>query len=157
MAGEHDELGEASRGVSNRIEGSTLHGPALQAGTMYVSFGGDSYGGDAAPAPPPPAPPPLAPPPAPAPGFIGRDRELRDLLDALTPRAEQPDTDDPTTTTDTATDTATAAVLVLGMGGVGKTTLALTAARKALASGLVDGVLFLDLAGYDDTAFPDYG
>ncbi|GJF30364.1 hypothetical protein KNE206_30640 [Kitasatospora sp. NE20-6] len=40
---------------------------------------------------------------------------------------------------------------VLGMGGMGKTTLALATAHAALKSGLFTGVLFLDLRGYDDT------
>ncbi|MFE6823414.1 tetratricopeptide repeat protein [Streptomyces sp. NPDC057690] len=75
--------------------------------------------------------------PGPARGFVGRDRELRTLLDLLDP-------DEP----------ARGAVLVssvTGMGGVGKTALALQAAHTARHRGFFPaGVVFLDLHGYDD-------
>ncbi|WP_407917720.1 tetratricopeptide repeat protein [Kitasatospora sp. NE20-6] len=41
---------------------------------------------------------------------------------------------------------------VLGMGGMGKTTLALAVAHAVLQRGMFTGVLFLDLHGYDETS-----
>ncbi|GAA2655462.1 tetratricopeptide repeat protein [Streptomyces vastus] len=76
--------------------------------------------------------------PAKAVGFTGRDDELRALLDAFDPSApERP-----------------AAVLVAavsGLGGIGKTALAVEAAHEACGRGwFPGGVLFVDLHGYDD-------
>ncbi|NGO49372.1 tetratricopeptide repeat protein [Streptomyces ureilyticus] len=85
-----------------------------------------------------PAPTALDALPARAVGFTGRDGELRALLDAFDPSApERP-----------------AAVLVAavsGLGGIGKTALAVEAAHEACGRGwFPGGVLFMDLHGYDD-------
>ncbi|MFF2348517.1 tetratricopeptide repeat protein [Kitasatospora sp. NPDC058115] len=86
---------------------------------------------------PEPAPglPVIAPPPAVPAGFTGREADLRGLLDLL------------------GQDAGTAVVVasVRGMGGIGKTTLALATAHAALAAGAFAGAVFLDLRGYDDT------
>ncbi|WP_317447704.1 tetratricopeptide repeat protein [Streptomyces collinus] len=75
--------------------------------------------------------------PGPVPGFVGRDRELQTLLHALDPA-----------------EPARGAVLlssVTGLGGVGKTALALQAAHAAQRRGYFPaGVVFLDLHGYDN-------
>ncbi|MEU1407064.1 tetratricopeptide repeat protein [Streptomyces sp. NPDC005728] len=83
------------------------------------------------------APTALASLPARPPGFTGREPELRALLTALDPTAPDP--------------TAPVAALS-GLGGIGKTTLALEAAHRACARGwFPGGTLFVDLHGYDDT------
>ncbi|TQE31495.1 tetratricopeptide repeat protein [Streptomyces ipomoeae] len=79
-------------------------------------------------------------PPRP-PGFTGRTAELDRLLPRLAPA---PDDD----------DTAPLPLLisaVTGMGGIGKTALAVEAAHRARAQGwFPGGTLFVDLRGYDD-------
>ncbi|MFF8771923.1 tetratricopeptide repeat protein [Kitasatospora sp. NPDC015120] len=79
--------------------------------------------------------PVIAPPPAVPAGFTGREEDLHGLLDLL------------------GQDAGTAVVVasVRGMGGIGKTTLALATAHAALAGGAFAGAVFLDLRGYDDT------
>lgn len=75
-------------------------------------------------------------PPSPA-GFTGRSADLARLLAAL----------DPTATTDLPVLVCS----VSGLGGVGKTALALQAAHQARAKGwFTGGVLFVDLRGYDE-------
>ncbi|MEV0639463.1 tetratricopeptide repeat protein [Streptomyces sp. NPDC050619] len=75
--------------------------------------------------------------PSPARGFVGRDRELRTLLNALDPA--EPDRG------------AVLVSSVTGLGGVGKTALALQAAHTAQRRGFFPaGAVFLDLHGYDD-------
>ncbi|MER5547187.1 tetratricopeptide repeat protein [Streptomyces sp. NPDC002589] len=72
-------------------------------------------------------------------GFTGREPELRALLDALGPGAA---------------DASTAALVtaVSGLGGVGKTALALAAAHEARGRGwFPGGALFVDLHGYEGT------
>ncbi|MFG2024222.1 tetratricopeptide repeat protein [Streptomyces sp. NPDC048825] len=85
-----------------------------------------------------PAPTALDALPAKAVGFTGRDDELRALLDAFDPSVPQ----------------RPAAVLVAavsGLGGIGKTALAVEAAHEACGRGwFAGGVLFMDLHGYDD-------
>ncbi|MFJ8436094.1 tetratricopeptide repeat protein [Kitasatospora sp. NPDC094019] len=84
--------------------------------------------------------PELPPPPAlGAADLTGRAAEFEELLAFLDPDAR---TARPGTTTAVAS--------VQGMGGVGKTTLALAVAHTALDRGLFTGALFLDLRGYDD-------
>ncbi|MFF2953049.1 tetratricopeptide repeat protein [Kitasatospora sp. NPDC057965] len=77
----------------------------------------------------------IAPPPAVPAGFTGREDDLRGLLDLL----------------GRGTGTAVVVASVRGMGGIGKTTLALATAHAALAGGAFTGAVFLDLRGYDDT------
>ncbi|GAB2952076.1 AfsR-like transcriptional regulator TcrA [Streptomyces pseudoechinosporeus] len=85
-----------------------------------------------------PAPTALDALPARAIGFTGREGELRSLLNALDPSPpERP-----------------AAVLIAavsGLGGIGKTALAVEAAYEGCERGwFPGGVLFVDLHGYDD-------
>ncbi|MFD5914259.1 tetratricopeptide repeat protein [Streptomyces massasporeus] len=89
-----------------------------------------------------PAPAPMTLPPAP-PGFTGRTDEIDQALRWLQP----PDGDG-------ERDEEAAAIVVSavsGMGGVGKTALALHAAHQARARGwFPGGTLFADLRGYGD-------
>ncbi|MEU1343949.1 tetratricopeptide repeat protein [Streptomyces sp. NPDC005827] len=72
-------------------------------------------------------------------GFTGREPELRALLDALEPGAANASTSVPVTA-------------VSGLGGVGKTALALPAAHEARRGNwFPGGVLFVDLHGYEGT------
>lgn len=83
---------------------------------------------------PPPAP--LNSLPAPPAGFTGRKREIDELLALLDPSAPK----------------ASGGVMVSvvsGMGGVGKSALAVSAANTALERGWFSGALFVNLRGYD--------
>lgn len=71
-------------------------------------------------------------------GFTGRDDELRKLLAALNPAQPGPQT--------------VLVAAVSGLGGIGKTALAVEAAHEARARGwFPGGTLFVDLHGYDET------
>lgn len=76
--------------------------------------------------------------PAPNESFVGRDEELRRVMAALHPDSER--------------DEVRAVSVVSGLAGVGKTELVLHVARQALRTEgwFPGGVLFVDLAGYDD-------
>jgi NB-ARC domain len=72
--------------------------------------------------------------------FVGRDQQLRNLLEGLSPRAhassEQPE--------------AVVVSAVAGMGGIGKTTLARHAASMAVERGwFPGGAVMVNLRGYD--------
>ncbi|WP_331727794.1 hypothetical protein [Streptomyces sp. NBC_01176] len=85
-------------------------------------------------------PGPVTLPPASA-GFTGRTRELEQIMRWLDPECEQ------------AVDKAAAVVVsaVAGMGGVGKTALAVHAAHQACVRGwFPGGILFADLYGYSN-------
>ncbi|WP_276207469.1 tetratricopeptide repeat protein [Streptomyces agglomeratus] len=72
-----------------------------------------------------------------SPGFVGRTAELQTLLRVLKP--------------DAAGHGVVTAAAVTGLGGAGKTALALQAAREAQSLGwFPGGVLFVDLHGHDD-------
>ncbi|MFC5188090.1 tetratricopeptide repeat protein [Actinomadura harenae] len=91
--------------------------------------------------------------PAGTPAFTGRRRDLDRLLDCLTPNALA-------THTQMGTGPAQAVVVtaVGGLAGVGKTELAVQAAREALRRGwFPGGVLFADLFGYDNDRRRDPG
>ncbi|WP_328875992.1 tetratricopeptide repeat protein [Streptomyces sp. NBC_00287] len=76
--------------------------------------------------------------PARATGFAGRDDELSALLDALNPTKPGPQ--------------AVLVAAVSGLGGIGKTALAVEAAHEARNRGwFPGGTLFIDLHGYDET------
>ncbi|WP_105970803.1 tetratricopeptide repeat protein [Streptomyces geranii] len=86
-----------------------------------------------------PAPSALDALPARAVGFTGREVELRELLDAF----------DPAKSTDAPEAVLVAAVS--GLGGIGKTALAVQAGYEACGKGwFPGGVLFVDLHGYDE-------
>ncbi|WP_317446471.1 tetratricopeptide repeat protein [Streptomyces collinus] len=105
--------------------------------------GGRFYGPVSLGAPPPQPPPPdvLSALPAAPVGFTGRDPELAALLGGLRP----PD--------GSAAPAPARPWAVTGLGGIGKTALVLRAAHTARDAGWFSGgVLFLDLAGYDDAA-----
>ncbi|CAM5442233.1 Regulatory protein AfsR OS=Streptomyces glaucescens OX=1907 GN=afsR PE=3 SV=1 [Streptomyces glaucescens] len=75
-------------------------------------------------------------PPRP-PGFTGRSAELDRLLPRLAPASDE--------------GTPLLISAVTGMGGIGKTALAVEAAHRARAEGwFPGGFLFVDLRGYDD-------
>lgn len=78
-------------------------------------------------------------PPEPA-GFVGREGESTALLAALNPGAQD----------------AGAVVIcaVAGLAGVGKSALAVHAARRAVAEGWFHGAVFLNLRGYDPQNAP---
>ncbi|GCB45934.1 tetratricopeptide repeat protein [Streptomyces sp. NL15-2K] len=72
-------------------------------------------------------------------GFTGRRRELDRLLTQLAPAQEEPEA------------LPVLIFAVAGMGGIGKTALALEAAHRACGQGwFPGGTLFVDLRGYDD-------
>ncbi|MER6625410.1 tetratricopeptide repeat protein [Streptomyces sp. NPDC000931] len=74
-------------------------------------------------------------PPRPG-GFTGREQETEDLLRALDPAGAQP--------------VATLVAAVSGLGGIGKTALAVETAHLARERGwFPGGILFVDLHGYD--------
>src|SRR5215472_15951247 len=96
---------------------------------------------------PPEITPALSGLPAGTPAFTGRDTDLRTLLDVLAPRAggsrkRKPSSGSPASTV--------AVAAVGGLPGIGKTELAIQAARAALDRGwFPGGVLFVDMSGYD--------
>ncbi|MFJ4622573.1 tetratricopeptide repeat protein [Streptomyces sp. NPDC088812] len=80
--------------------------------------------------------------PAPPAGFTGRHETLDRLLAVLAP--------------DAAGRTPVLICSVSGLGGIGKTALALRAGHEALKRGwFPGGALFVDLRGYDDPVGPD--
>ncbi|MFI9331643.1 tetratricopeptide repeat protein [Kitasatospora sp. NPDC052868] len=83
-----------------------------------------------------PTTPPLPPLPQLTRDFTGRDGELELLLPLLDP--------------DASTADPVLVASVAGMGGIGKTTLALAVAHRALANGWFADALFFDLHGYDE-------
>jgi tetratricopeptide (TPR) repeat protein len=92
---------------------------------------------------PPQITPAMAGLPPATPTFTGRDSDLITLLNVVAPGRESLPREP---------NAALMAASVGGMGGVGKTELAIQAARTALARGwFPGGVLFVDMFGYDPT------
>lgn len=70
-------------------------------------------------------------------GFTGRDDDLAELMPVLNPAADS--------------DLPVLICAVSGLGGIGKTSLAVYAARQAVRNGwFPGGTLFVDFRGYDD-------
>jgi tetratricopeptide (TPR) repeat protein len=96
---------------------------------------------------PPPVTPALAGLPAASPAFAGRSSELNAMLGALAPRQVKGDGLK-------GLRAAASRVMVMavgGLAGIGKTELAIQAARAALGNGwFPGGALFVDMFGYDD-------
>ncbi|MFF3377689.1 ATP-binding protein [Streptomyces sp. NPDC002680] len=103
------------------FRGSTFHGPVI--GRAEHGRGPGFTAMSALPAPPT--------------AFTGREQHVRALLDVLDPD-----------NTETRTDTVLISA-VGGLGGVGKTALALHVAHAARAR-FPGGTLFVDMRGYDD-------
>ncbi|MGW0754462.1 tetratricopeptide repeat protein [Streptomyces sp. NPDC002587] len=110
--------------MSNRIEGGVFFSEVFMGRSITVHL-------------PPAITPALSGLPAAAPTFTGRDDQVRDLLQSLAPA----------TTPELATPTPG----VTGLGGVGKTELAVQVAAQALRQPgwFPGGVLFVDMFGYD--------
>lgn len=121
----------------NHISGGTFFSTVIQGRDLTVQL-------------PPQVTPALSGLPAGSPAFTGRIDDLQTVLDGLAPHA--------TATGETAAGSAVVVTAVGGMGGVGKTELAVQAARAALARGwFPGGVLFADMFGYDPTRRVEVG
>ncbi|MFJ5614013.1 BTAD domain-containing putative transcriptional regulator [Streptomyces sp. NPDC093221] len=114
--------------------------PSAELRALYASLLADSAGADTAPATPAPAAAPVRPAQLPreVADFIGREDAVRRVLDAAR---------------DAAPDGGGAAappriVMVVGVGGVGKTALAVRCAHL-LADAYPDGQLYVNLRGFD--------
>ncbi|MGP4095127.1 hypothetical protein [Nonomuraea sp. KM90] len=111
--------------MHNQISGGIFFSAVIQGRDITVQL-------------PPQVTPALFGLPAGSPAFTGRADSLRDLLTALEPSPS------------IGGASAVVVTAVGGMGGVGKTELAIQAARAALARDwFPGGVLFVDLFGYD--------
>ncbi|MEU1543677.1 tetratricopeptide repeat protein [Actinacidiphila glaucinigra] len=86
--------------------------------------------------------PELPPLPDPDEGFTGRADELQQLTTLLHPANQD-------------SGSAVLVASVFGMGGIGKTTLALAAGHTLLEQGAFTGALFIDLHGYTDPVSPE--
>ena len=90
---------------------------------------------------PPEVTPALSGLPARSPVFAGRQQDLDEMLGVLAPQEADPQQ---------IADTPVCVVAIAGMPGVGKTELAVQAARAALRNGwFPGGALFTDMMGYD--------
>jgi tetratricopeptide (TPR) repeat protein len=91
--------------------------------------------------------------PAGCPAFTGRDSDLQAVLASLAPKPSRGDGED-----GLAGSGAVVVIAISGLAGIGKTELAVQAARIALAEGwFPGGVLFVDLFGYDPARRLDPG
>ncbi|MBC6459943.1 ATP-binding protein [Actinomadura sp. HBU206391] len=121
--------------IRNEISGGVVIGPAIMGRDITLRL-------------PAPVPPALAGLPPGSAAFTGRDAELAEVLETLAPGGESGGP---------AAVVVTAAA-VGGLAGVGKTELAVQAARAALSRDwFPGGVLFVDMFGYDDARRRDPG
>jgi tetratricopeptide (TPR) repeat protein len=99
---------------------------------------------------PPQVTPRMAGLPAASAAFAGRGQDLDAVLQVLAPRHTREGAAGHGTAADAAGARPAVVTAVRGMGGIGKTELALQAARTALDRGwFAGGVLFVDMFGYD--------
>ncbi|MER6808771.1 tetratricopeptide repeat protein [Spirillospora sp. NPDC000708] len=120
-----------SGGTRNEITGGIFFSAVVQGRDITVQL-------------PPAVTPALSGLPAGSGAFTGREDELRRVLAPLAPQAL------PAPGNQDAAGPAVVGAAVSGMAGVGKTELAVQAARTALDDGwFPGGVLFVDLFGYD--------
>jgi tetratricopeptide (TPR) repeat protein len=138
--------GEETAGAKNTISGGTGgQGEAVAGDTVNEISGGIFFsaviqGRDITVQLPQEVTPALSGLPARSPGFAGRQADLDEMLGVLAPQeANAPE----------VTDAPVCVVAVAGMPGVGKTELAVQAARAALHNGwFPGGALFTDMLGY---------
>ncbi|MFJ9553238.1 tetratricopeptide repeat protein [Nocardiopsis sp. NPDC101807] len=78
--------------------------------------------------------------PSPGQGFVGRAGEIRELMDAMAPAPAE-----------AGPPHGRSVSVVTGMGGVGKTALALVAGHRALEAEMFSAVFFVDMRGYEDS------
>jgi hypothetical protein len=118
-------------GVSNSISGGVIIGPVVMGRDITVTL-------------PPQVPPALSGLPAASGAFTGRESDLAAVLDVLRPPGgEAPGVG--------GAVRAAVVTAVGGLGGIGKTELAVQAAHTALGRGwFPGGVLFVDMFGYDE-------
>jgi DNA-binding SARP family transcriptional activator len=121
----------------------SLTDTAITAGTAGRSHEtAEPRGGQALPGSSSPCVAPLVPPaqlPADLPAFAGREPELSQLSESLTPCGESPGT--------------VVICAIDGMAGIGKTTFAIHLAHH-VARHVKDGQLYLDLRGFDSSVSP---
>ena len=99
---------------------------------------------------PPQVTPAMAGLPAASAAFTGRTRDLDAVLHGLAPRHHEGSTAANGGVADTGDSGSVGVIVVGGMGGIGKTELALHVAHAALGRGwFAGGVLFIDMFGYD--------
>jgi hypothetical protein len=127
----------------NKISGGIFFSAVIQGRDITVQL-------------PPEITPALSGLPSGTPAFTGRDTDLRTLLDILAPRAADSQGD-----LEAPGDSPASTVMVAavgGLAGIGKTEMAVQAARIALFRGwFPGGVLFVDLFGYDPARRLDPG
>ncbi|WP_171059846.1 tetratricopeptide repeat protein [Streptomyces montanus] len=118
----------AGGAVVNEISGGVFLSPVIQGHTVILRL------------PPTVTPASGGLPPA-TPVFTGRDVQLKEIHGRLAPQGP-----------DTPGGVGVAVTVLVGLGGVGKTELALQAAHRAVAEPgwFPGGLLFVDLFGYDD-------
>ena len=133
-----EQGGQGEGGGGSAVLHRAAEGPIQQTISGGIFFSTVIQGRDVTVQLPPEIKPQLTGLPAANESFVGRDEELRRVLAALHPDSER--------------DEVRAVSVVSGLAGVGKTELVLHAARQALRTEgwFPGGVLFVDLAGYDD-------
>jgi tetratricopeptide (TPR) repeat protein len=124
-------------GSGNVNTGAILFSPVVQGRNITVTL-------------PPQITPAMAGLARPSSTFVGRTRDLEALLEALAPNdvsASSPESPDAQAWPQESSEAVL--VTVVGMGGIGKTELALQAAHAALRRGwFPGGVLFVNMLGY---------
>ena len=126
----------ASRAVGGEVHDNEFHGPSpIQTGTGDQN---NTFNNFAVAAPERRRDILAGLPPEPA-GFVGRGTEVDQLLEVLRPGSS---------------DGAVLVCAVGGLAGIGKSALAIHAARRAVAEGWFHGGLWMNLRGFDAQASP---